>query len=340
MARKPRPGVLPADPVTPAPGTLAGGTEPDGAQTFEIELPPELAHGDLAPPVPVVEPGPGAPVAPVVPVVPPPPEPITFVATPKPGSALANLEAARRVYAEELARARATQRPADKPTDFDFHDETDYDKLGTITEGWKTGGKKLGQQLVQRFKTDLSAALAEVKYENALARFRLSDSLWSRLKPDYQETVTKAGLLDKIAVDETGKPKHPDKYDPLLWQMLLLHPDPGQYAYSLAKELLEQGQAAQTQAGGGNGAALTTADLERAREEGRREADAERIRGLEAAASRPVGIAGIPTGSGVRRTISLTDIGAMSDAQQAWIQEHYPERWDAYKRSLFGLSPK
>ena len=81
-------------------------------------------------------------------------------------------------------------------------------------------------------------------------------------------------------------------------------------------------------------------DLERAREEGRREADAARIKGLEAAASRPVGIAGIPAGSGVRRTISMADIPTMSDSQKAWIQEHHPDVWSAYKRSLFGLAPQ
>ena len=326
-------------PTPLAGGPVAASPDPPASLTFEIDLPPELAEPDA----PVVETPPAPAPAPAVVPAPSPapaPEPVTFtIAPPKPGSALAQLEQARQVYQEELAKARATRTAPGPSADFAFEDQTDYDKLGTITEGWKAGGTKLGQQLLQRFNTQLSAALGEVKLENALTRFRLSDSLWTRFQPDYQETITKAGLLERIAVDEAGKPKHPDKYDALLWQMLLLHPDPGQYAYTLGKDILDQRTAAQATAGGGNGATLTPADLERAREEGRREADAARIKGLEAAASRPVGIAGIPAGSGVRRTISMGDIPTMSDSQKAWIQEHHPDVWSAYKRSLFGLSP-
>lgn len=331
MARKPAPESLRAPGGDPA--LTASDPLPPLAGTFDVEFPPELVQEETERAV-VLAPAPVAPVAPIV-------ESVRVGVAAKPGSALASLEEARRIYQEEVAKARATADAAGRPPDeFQFrHDGTDYDQLPTITEGFTAGATKLGRQLTERFKAELSAALQTVSYQNAVARFRLSDSLWTKLQPDYAETVKQAGLVEKIAVDEGGQPKHPDKYDGLLWQLLLLHPDPGQYAYGLAQEMLAQGVAAQASAGGGNGA-VTRADVERAREEGRRGAEATRIHDLERAELRPVGIAGIPAAAGVRRTISLTDIGAMSDAQQTWIQEHHPKHWEDYKRSLFHLSPK
>ena len=313
------PGSAPPEPLTAAPD----------ATTFELEnLPPELFPAGDAEPVsqpPVV-------VAPPPLVVPPssPPSPVAET-PPAPGSLLGFLAEARRKYVDTLERLRTEEAAKQTKTApvFEFQDANDFDALPSLNTALKTGGTALGKAILAQVHGLLDDRLAQSSHENRVARLRLSDMLWTRFQPDYKDTIKAAGLDKAIAVDPTGRPLHPEQYDPVFHQMLLYHADPGQYAYDLGKEILTGHANARAAPGNGRGTSVTEA----AKEAGKQAALTE----LETAAARPRGIAGLMPSGRTPRTLTLDDISTLNDAQKNWIRKNRPDIWEQRRLRASGL---
>ena len=345
MAR-PRKSTPEAPPSAVAPVVPAPTPEPESGSTLQA-LDPMALSFEMAEAPPAVVPAPAPPVAPA-PVAVQPTPPVAPAPAPAyaPDSALGTLMAARQVYEEHLRRTQEAEAGKGTAPAWAYEDPEDYDnttQYPTLKSIWQKGGARLGERVVKHVEERVAKEIGAVRHEFAVRNLLRSDAFYTRTIPDYASKIQASGLLYYISNPKTGRPNSPAHYDPVLDQLLLQHPDPGQYAYELAGDILAgrttpaPGSATPVSvpAGGNGGNAPPAAPgVSRARAAFAAEAAA-----LEGAANRPQGIVGLPAARPGTRTLTSADIAAMSDADQTWLQKNRPDIWMAHKRQVFGLSP-
>lgn len=203
-------------------------------------------------------------------------------------------ETQRQQYESELARIRAEQEIKKEGP------PTKYDELPDLN----TVAAKIKEEVQAVFEQRLNAAEAA----SLRRHVALSDYYFRRENEDYDDVLEKSGVAAAIKIDPaTGRPP-----DPYLWNHIFRSMNPAETAYNYGKGKLSD---------------KTEAEAEiRGEERGRREVTDKVI----ANASRPRGIAALPSSSASRTGLTRADIDRMSDAQKARLKSSRPDVWRWY----------
>jgi hypothetical protein len=158
---------------------------------------------------------------------------------------------------------------------------------------------------------DFGQQIGRVRMESITAKVTLSQEIMrSRLK-DFDQVLGDAGVLEAVKIDAaTGKAK-----DPFLWNLIYLSENPALTAYEYAKGKLEEGEE------------VSEVEIEeRGAQRGRKEIVTRVIDN----ASKPRGIATMPSSTAAEGGMTRRQIDAMTDEQKAWIKKNRSDVWTWY----------
>jgi len=206
------------------------------------------------------------------------------------------VEQMRRRFDEE--QRRRADDAADKPAA-----SKDYNQMADLNE--------LVTAVRSEIKEEFSRDLSKVRMESIQAKVTLSQEIMRSRVDEFDDVLAKAGVLEAVKIDpSTGKAK-----DPFLWNMIYLSENPALTAYEYAKGKL-----------GEEDEASTTEIEERGAKRGRKEIVTKVIDN----ASKPRGIATMPSSTSSQTGLTRRQIDAMTDEQKAWIKKNRKEMWEWY----------
>lgn len=215
-------------------------------------------------------------------------------------SLLSKLEAEKARAATSERQTAEAKRRAEAEKDLEGLDDK---------ESLKEAAPQLGDYLTKRHIDPVFSKLR-------MGQLRLSQKMARKEYKDYDKVLEDSGIAEAIEIGEDGKAK-----DPVMWRELIVESeDPAEDAYQLGLAILKERN-------GGTAREERAADEEiddlNERSGGRAEGRREVIERVTRAASRPIGIGGLPTAPArEKRQITRKDIDNMSDEEYDRLPQH------------------